>query len=62
MLSKCFSILKNRKKQELYDKRLDDFIYSQKIQNPQKKYFSNQHFDVVVSYTVHLCTGDGVIN
>ena len=56
LLSKWYSVVNNTKKQALYDRRLDNYIYSQKIQNPQKKYFSNHHFDVVVSYTVHLCT------
>ena len=39
-----------------YEDALKQYVYTQKIENPKKKYFADVHFDVVVSYTVHLCT------
>ena len=46
----------SREKSGKYQRKLEDFIYRQKIRNPQKRFFRNERFDVVVSYTVHLCT------
>ena len=46
----------NAKKSEAYAKKLAAFVYECKIDNPRKRFFRREHFDVVVSYTVHLCT------
>ena len=46
----------NAQKSEAYAKKLAAYVYRCKIENPRKKYFRREHFDVVVSYTVHLCT------
>ena len=48
--------LYNTEKGKIYSQKLEKYIYLQKIQNPQKRFFANESFDVVVSYTVHLCT------
>lgn len=56
LLSNVFSLFKNKRKAEKYSNKLSDFIYEEKIKNPHRRYFANKRFDVVVSYTVHLCT------
>ena len=54
-LSLAASAVKSEKS-KTYAKKLEDYIYRQKIENPQKRFFRHEEFDVVVSYTVHLCT------
>ncbi len=44
------------KRSEACEKKLAAFVYRQKIENPAKRFFAHEKFDVVVSYTVHLCT------
>ena len=46
----------NKEKGRTYAKKLEEYVYRQKIENPRKRFFRNEKFDVVVSYTVHLCT------
>ncbi len=46
----------NKKKSELFEKKLAAYVHRCKVDNPRKKFFRHEHFDVVVSYTVHLCT------
>ena len=55
-LSRLFALLGKKQRAAGYERKLKDYIYRQKIENPQKKYFRGERFDVVVSYTVHLCT------
>lgn len=42
--------------EEKYDTKLNEYINIKKAKNPARTIFKNEHFDVVVSYTVHLCT------
>lgn len=46
----------SKKRSRAYSEKLAAYIYRRKIENPNKKYFAKESFDVVVSYTVHLCT------
>lgn len=49
-------ILKKHESKNKYEKKLKEYIELKKVENPAKRFFKNEHFDVVVSYTVHLCT------
>ena len=46
----------SEKRSLAYSEKLKAYITRRKIENPKKKYFAKKSFDVVVSYTVHLCT------
>ena len=46
----------SKKHSKAFLRKHTEYIYQQKIQHPQKAYFANESFDVVISYTVHLCT------
>ena len=56
LMSRFFKLLRNDEKSNNYSEKLKSLVYDQKIRNPQKRFFKDKHFDVVVSYTVHLCT------
>ena len=46
----------NSKYAQKFSLKLDDYIYLKKIENPRKRYFRNDYFDVVISYTINICT------
>ena len=43
-----------------YKDKHETYIAERKVENPYKKYFKGQEFDVVISYTVGLCTDIGL--
>ena len=49
-----------KKLSKKYDAKLKEYINECKSKNPYKKYFKGQSFDVVISYTVGLCTEMGL--
>ena len=55
MINICAKLNKNELKKK-YEKKLEKHINHKKVVYPVKRFFKNEHFDVVVSYTVHLCT------
>ncbi len=46
----------SKKRSDAYIQKHSEYIYRQKIQTPEKRYFAHESYDVVISYTVHLCT------
>lgn len=56
LLKKTCKIIKRADLENEYSFKLSEYIQNKKIQNPQKRFFKNETFDVVISYTIHLCT------
>ena len=49
-------LISNEVKEKSAKQELDEYIRNKKINNPQNRFFRKTRFDVVVAYTVHLCT------
>lgn len=53
---KLFSAVGSKAQAKKFKALHKAFIEDCKIKNPAKTLFKNEHFDIVISYTVHLCT------
>lgn len=54
--SQLFNRLNKKKSSEKYHNKYIEYVHQKKIENPYKRYFKNSDFDVVISYTIHICT------
>ncbi len=53
---KLYNSLGRSKDAEIAQTELNDFIRSKKVLHPQCDYFSSESFDIVISYSVDICT------
>ena len=55
-LEKCFALVHDGARSKQYTEKLHAFVHDLKVAHPQKDYFSNSAFDVVIAYSVDICT------